>query len=160
MLEKVQLLLMKVLFLCYVISITEAIVTDALLKAPSGSSTGVPVVAPAMPDLPLPTNLPPFYRPLQKPISPVGAPIALSPRQPPIYGPLITSGHPPTRSRLSKPLTKRSGLAPPYSSFKNIAPTQSHAGALPSGLAQPPLSPTVSSKLDSVQCLQFLCLLS
>lgn len=160
MLERVQLLSMKVLFLCYVISIAEAVVTDALLKAPSGSPTGLPLVAPAMPDLPLPANLPPFYRPLQKPISPVGSPIALSPTNPPTYGPPITSGHPPTSSRLSKPLMRRSGLAPPYSSFKNMAPTQSHAGALPSGLAQPPLSPTVSGKLDSVSMFVIFCLLS
>ncbi|KAF3436552.1 hypothetical protein FNV43_RR23644 [Rhamnella rubrinervis] len=136
---------MKVLFLCYVISITEAVVTDALLKAPSGSPTGVPMVAPAMPDLPLPANLPPLYRPLQKPVSPIGAPIALSPTNPPTYGPLRTSGHPPISSRLSKPLMRRTGSAPLYSTFRNIAPAQSHAGALPSGLAQPPLSPTVSN---------------
>lgn len=149
MLEKVQFLLMKVLLSCYVISITEAVVPDALMLAAAGSPTGAPVVAPAMPNLPLPANLPPFYRPFQKPISPVGAPVALSPTHPSSHDPLVTSGQPPTNYRLSKPFMKRTGSAPPLSSFKNIAPAQSHAGTLPSGLAQPPLSPTVSSKLDS-----------
>lgn len=134
--KKVQLLLMMQLFLGYVTSKTEAVLP--------GSPTAVPAMAPAVPNLPLPANLPPFNRPLQKPISPVAAPIALSPAHPPFYDPLITSGHPPTSSRLSKHLIKRKGLG----SFKDIAPTQSHAGELPSGLAQPPLSPTVSSKFD------------
>ncbi|KAH7516961.1 hypothetical protein FEM48_Zijuj09G0011600 [Ziziphus jujuba var. spinosa] len=124
---------MMQLFLGYVTSKTEAVLP--------GSPTAVPAMAPAVPNLPLPANLPPFNRPLQKPISPVAAPIALSPAHPPFYDPLITSGHPPTSSRLSKHLIKRKGLG----SFKDIAPTQSHAGELPSGLAQPPLSPTVSN---------------
>lgn len=144
------LLLKWLLVLFYVISIADADVSNDLLEAPLVSPTSAPLAAPAIPGLPLPADLPQFHKPRHKHFSPRGAPTtALSPAHPPFYGPLVTPGHPPTSSRLSKPLMKRSVLAPPIASFKNIAPTQSGAGALPSGIAQPPLSPSGSGKLCS-----------
>ena len=95
---------------------------------------------------------PPWARshPQHKHFSPRGAPtIALSPAHTPIYGPLVTSTHPPTSSHLSKPLMKRNSLAPPIAGFENISPTEAGAGVVPSGLPQPPLSPYASSKLYS-----------
>ncbi|KAM1668346.1 hypothetical protein FF1_047205 [Malus domestica] len=147
-LNKVQWLVMNQLLLfCYVISVTEASEPYGLLKAPSVSLSSAPLAAPAMPNLPLPATLPVshYHRRWQKHFLPHAAPVALSPAHPPFYGPLITAGHPPTASRLSKPSMKRSGLAPPLASFKNIAPTQSSAGTIPSGLAQPPLTPSISN---------------
>lgn len=145
-LEMLRWLLLKwLLVLFYVISIADADVSNDLLEAPLVSPTSAPLAAPAIPGLPLPADLPQFHKPRHKHFSPRGAPTtALSPAHPPFYGPLVTPGHPPTSSRLSKPLMKRSVLAPPIAGFKNIAPTQSGAGALPSGIAQPPLSPSGS----------------
>ncbi|KAK1578214.1 hypothetical protein Q3G72_028522 [Acer saccharum] len=107
----------------------------------------------AIPDLPLPANLPPFHRPRRKRLSPHGAPsLAVAPSHPPFYGPLITASHPPTSSRLSKPSMKRSGLVPPSAGLANISPAQVIHGAIPSGLAQPPLTPESSNccKPDTV----------
>ena len=149
----------RLLVLFYVIYITDADVSNDHLEAPFVSPSSAPLTAPAIPDLPLPADLPMFHKPRHKHFSPRGAPTtALSPAHPPFYGALLTPGHPPTSSRLSKPLMKRSVLAPPIASFKNIAPTQSSAGAPPSGLAEPPLSPSVSGKLCSERTL-FLSLL-
>lgn len=146
----------RLLVLFYVIYITDADVSNDLLEAPLVSPTSAPLIAPAIPDLPLPADLPLFHKPRHKHFSPRGAPTtALSPAHPPFYGPLVTPGHPPTSSRLSKPMMKRSVLAPPIASFKNIAPTQSSAGSLPSGLAQPPLSPSVSGKFCSKRTFYF-----
>ncbi|VVA21186.1 PREDICTED: receptor [Prunus dulcis] len=137
-LKKVRWLSMKYLLLfCYVISIIDA--------APSISPMGAPWAAPDMPNLPLPADLPVSHRHWQKHFLPRAAPVALSPALPPFYGPLITAGHPPATSRLSRPAMKRSGLAPPLAGFQNIAPAQSSAGAIPSGLAQPPLTPSISN---------------
>lgn len=135
-LKKLQWLLMKLLLLCLLVSITEANVPNNLLIPSSGSTIGAPKVAPAMPDLPLPANTPQSNRPWRKPFLRLGSPVQLSPTLPP------------STSHFSKPLMRRSGLAPSFFT-KNISPTQSHLGALPSGLAQPPLSPSVSSKLGS-----------
>ncbi|PQQ21911.1 proline-rich receptor-like protein kinase PERK3 isoform X2 [Prunus yedoensis var. nudiflora] len=141
-LKKVRWLSMKYLLLfCYVISIIDA--------APSISPMGAPWAAPDMPNLPLPADLPVSHKHWQKHFLPRAAPVALSPAHPPFYGPLITAGHPPTTSRLSRPAMKRSGLAPPLAGFQNIAPAQSSAGTIPSGLAQPPLTlpfPTVANQ--------------
>ncbi|KAH0982049.1 hypothetical protein GBA52_009226 [Prunus armeniaca] len=101
--------------------------------------------APDMPNLPLPADLPVSHRHWQKHFLPRAAPVALSPAHPPFYGPLITAGHPPATYRLSRPAMKRSGLAPPLAGFQNIAPAQSSAGTIPSGLAQPPLTPSISN---------------
>ncbi|XP_041022179.1 proline-rich receptor-like protein kinase PERK3 [Juglans microcarpa x Juglans regia] len=131
-------LMKRLLLLFYVILITDADVPNNLLEAPLVS----PTTASAIPDLPLPAELPLLHKHQHKHFSPRGAPkIALSPAHAPSYGPLVTSSHPPTSSRLSRPSMKRTALAPPVTSFEHIAPMQSGAGAVPSGLAQPPLSP-------------------
>ncbi|KAM3687343.1 hypothetical protein ACB098_10G070300 [Castanea mollissima] len=141
-----RLLLKWFLFVFYVISIVYADVPRSLLEAPSVYPTRPPLAAPAIPDLPLPSDLPPSHKPQHKHFSPHGAPtIALSPAHTPIYGPLVTSTHPPTSSHLSKPLMKRNSLAPPIAGFENISPTEAGAGAVPSGLPQPPLSPHASN---------------
>ncbi|KAG8369659.1 hypothetical protein BUALT_Bualt14G0036800 [Buddleja alternifolia] len=100
---------------------------------------------PAMPELPLPANLPLVHRPHRKNLSPYGAPV-----QPPTYG----HGHfvvfaPSSSSRLSKPSMKKSALVPARASLPSprlsvIAPSQPEHSTMPSGLAQPPLSPSVS----------------
>ncbi|MFS7900815.1 hypothetical protein Hanom_Chr00s141727g01819291 [Helianthus anomalus] len=65
-----------------------------------------------------------------------GAPkIGLAPAEPPNYEPLM---------RLSEATPPVSGFTPPL--LADIAPTQSGVGKLPTGLAQPPLSPHASSK--------------
>ncbi|EOX95284.1 Kinase superfamily protein isoform 2 [Theobroma cacao] len=122
------------------ISVSNADITRNLLQWPAQSPTRVPESAPAVSDRPLPLN-----RPRQKHFSPRSAPTLVAPAQPPLYGPLITSSHPPTSSRLSKPLMKRSTSVPPGADLPNIAPTQISPGTIPAGLAQPPLSPEVSS---------------
>ncbi|KAL5859254.1 hypothetical protein ACOSQ4_000550 [Xanthoceras sorbifolium] len=128
-------------------------ITDAnILNTPLISPTRAPFGDPAIPDLPLPANIPPFHR-LRKHLSPHGAPtLGIAPVRPPFYGPLITAGHPPTSSRLSKPSMKRSALAPPSAGLANISPAQVIPGAIPSGLAQPPLTPDSSNccKPDTV----------
>ncbi|KAF7804933.1 Receptor-like serine/threonine-protein kinase ALE2 [Senna tora] len=55
------------------------------------------------------------------------------------------TGHAPASSHLSKPFMKRSELGPQIPGFKDISPMHSTAGSIPSGLAQPPLSPYVSN---------------
>ncbi|XP_052196679.1 proline-rich receptor-like protein kinase PERK3 [Diospyros lotus] len=134
--------LKQVIILCYILY-----ATDADLSAP----TGAPLPMPPIHDLPLPANLPSFHKPRWNHFSPHGAPkLVLAPSQPPNYGPLITSTHPPSRSQLSKPSMKKNGLVPPSSGFApprlaDIAPTQYNAGTIPTGLAQPPLSPYASN---------------
>ena len=116
-----------------------ASVYDRTVEAPSLSPARSPSVA-VVRDLPLPADL-------RKHFPSHGAPIShLSPASSPSYGPLICAGHHPPSSCLSKPFMKRSELIPPISSLKNVAPTYSAAAAIPSGLTQPPLSPSVSSK--------------
>lgn len=126
------------ILLWFVISITNAYVPDI---------PQTPLVAPAIRDIPLPAELPLahqyHHRKYMSPQSSLADGLAPSP--PPYYGPLITSGHPPTSSNFSKPLMK-SGPAPPDSRLENIAPIQSSAGAIPSGLPQPPLSPNAAGK--------------
>lgn len=92
-------------------------------------------------DLRLPTNPHGSQRVL---LSRGGA--TLSPANPPSYGPFINTGQPPESSHLSIPFKMRSELKPPISGFKEIAPFHSITAAVPSPLAQPPLSPYASSK--------------
>ncbi|XP_059659398.1 proline-rich receptor-like protein kinase PERK15 [Cornus florida] len=145
-LKKVQWLILKqLLILCYVFYITDADLPDNVFKAKLLSPTSGPLAAPAISDLPLPANLPLFHKPHWKQFSPHGAPT-----QPPNYGPLVTTTHPPSSSRLSKPSMKKSGLVPPVVGLApphlaDVAPTQSTAGTVPTGLAQPPLSPYTSN---------------
>ena len=142
---------------CYVISIINADLADHQFEGPILSPSRVPSDAPAIPDLPLPANLPLLHKPREKHFSPHGAPtFVVPPAHPPNYGPLITSGHPPTSSRLSKPSMKKNGLVPPSVGLVDVAPTQSGDGTNPTGLAQPPLSPSVSGKTAVVKYLSFL----
>ncbi|KAA8549075.1 hypothetical protein F0562_000759 [Nyssa sinensis] len=125
-LKKAQWLMLKqLLVLCYVLHITDANLPDDVLEAQLLSPTTVPLAAPAIPDLPLPANLPLSHKAHWKHFSP--------------HGP-----------RLSKPLMKKSGLVPPSAGLApprlaDVAPTQSSAGTIPTGLAQPPLSPYSSN---------------
>ncbi|CAL5352200.1 unnamed protein product [Camellia sinensis] len=150
-LKKIQWLMLKQLLVLSVLCITGAHLHDDLLEANLVSPTIAPFAAPAIPDLPLPANRPLFYKSHLKHFSPRGAPkLVLSPSEPPYYGPLITATHPPSRSRLSKLSMKKSGVAPPSEGLApprlaNISPTQSTGGTIPSGLAQPPLSPYSSN---------------
>ncbi|XP_022757860.1 receptor-like serine/threonine-protein kinase At3g01300 isoform X3 [Durio zibethinus] len=137
-----------VVVLSCAISIINADFSGNLLQAPAQSPTRAPEGAPPVSGLPLPSNLPLIHRPRQRHFSPHSAPAFVAPTQPPLYGPLITASHPPTSSRLSKPLMKRSASAPSGEDLPNIAPTQFS----PTALAQPPLSPEVSNccKPDSI----------
>jgi len=51
---------------------------------------------------------------------------------------------------------KKNGLVPPSVGLVDVAPTQSGDGTNPTGLAQPPLSPSVSGKTAVVKYLSFL----
>ncbi|XP_061366221.1 proline-rich receptor-like protein kinase PERK3 [Gastrolobium bilobum] len=102
-------------------------------------------------DLPLPANLHVSR----------GAPMAaLSPSNPPSYGHFISTDQPPASSHLPIPFKKRGELKPPISGRKGISPMYSTAAAVPSALAQPPLSPYSSNcckqdmvlKRDSKSC--------
>ncbi|CAN0878276.1 DEAD-box ATP-dependent RNA helicase 24 [Linum grandiflorum] len=88
-------------------------------------------------------SVPELHKSHRKHFSPLVSPaFVVAPAQPPDYDPLVTSGHPPTSSSLSKPLMKKSGASssPPGVGLVALAPMQSNN----SGLAQPPLSPDVS----------------
>ncbi|KAL4383386.1 hypothetical protein GQ457_15G021020 [Hibiscus cannabinus] len=144
--------LVKVVVLSCAISITNADFSRNLFQAPAQSPTTVAEGAPAVSDLPSPSNLPLIPRPHPRHFSPRSAPTLVAPALPPLRGPLITASHPPISSRLSNPLMKRSALVPPGVNLPNIAPTQFSTGPIPAGLAQSPLSPEVPSccKPDSI----------
>lgn len=144
-------MLRRLLILFYILSFTHAHLRANPWEPQTLSPAAMPLTPPAMPQLPLPANLPLFYSSRRKIISPFAAPsLGLAPTQPPRYGPFLASHHPPLSSRLSKPSMKKGGLVPPSSGFSpprfaEIAPVQSGASTLPAGLAQPPLSPHTSS---------------
>ncbi|KAL3717695.1 hypothetical protein ACJRO7_009175 [Eucalyptus globulus] len=153
-----QSLLKLIVISCLVISIIFADSNSNSVQASPISPSGT-VSTPAIPDLSPPKRSP--HRQWQRRISPQAAPVlVLSPGHPPHSDPLITSGHPPTSSRLSKPSMKRSSLVPPSASLADIAPTQSSPATVPSALAEPPLSHNVSNccqpdmvlKRDSKDC--------
>ncbi|KAK8614482.1 hypothetical protein V6N13_068282 [Hibiscus sabdariffa] len=135
--------LVKVVVLSCAISITNADFSSNLFQAPAQSPTTVAEGAPAVSDLPSPSNLPLIHRPDPRHFSPRTAPTLVAPALPPLRGPLITASHPPISSRLSNPLMKRSALVPPGVNLPNIAPTQFSPGPIPASLAQSPLSPEV-----------------
>ncbi|TYI73693.1 hypothetical protein E1A91_D07G147300v1 [Gossypium mustelinum] len=143
--------LLKLVVLCCAISITNADFSGNL-QVPAQSPTTAAEGASAVSDLPSPSNRPLVHRPSRRHFAPCSAPTLVAPAQSPLHGPLITAGHPPISSRLSKPLMKRSALVHPGMGLPNIAPTQISAGPIPAGLAQPPLSPEVSNccKPDSI----------
>lgn len=140
--------LVKLVVLCCAISITNADFSGNL-QVPAQSPTTAAEGAPAVSDLPSPSNRPLVHKPSRRHFAPRSAPTLVAPAQSPLRGPLITAGHPSISSRLSKPLIKRSALVPPGMGLPNIAPTQISAGPIPAALAQPPLSPEVSSKIFS-----------
>ncbi|CAK9152890.1 unnamed protein product [Ilex paraguariensis] len=150
-LRRLQWSLLKQLFvLIYILSVTDADLPGNPLEAKNISPTSTTLNAPAMPDLPLPANLPSFYKPRQKHFSAHVAPkLGIAPAEPPNYGPLVTFAHPPSSSRLSKLLMKKSGSVPPSAGpaplhSEELAPIS--GATIPAGLAQPPLSPYASSK--------------
>ncbi|GAV83068.1 Pkinase domain-containing protein [Cephalotus follicularis] len=133
---KIQCLLLELLVgFCYVIS------TASANPAPLVSNR---LAVSALPDLLQGANVPLHHVPHRKQYFwPLGAPMhSVASAHRPYYGPLTTTGHPPTSSRLSKPSMKKSAFVTPTAGLINIAPTQSRSGA---GLAQPPLSPDASA---------------
>ncbi|XP_054802039.1 proline-rich receptor-like protein kinase PERK3 isoform X2 [Prosopis cineraria] len=92
-------------------------------------------------DLPLPANLH-GQKHLPSHSGPIPTP---SPTHPPLYSPSLSTGYPPASLHSSNPFMKDSELGPHASGFGDMAPMHSTAGAIPSGLAQPPLSPSVSN---------------
>nr|XP_043635443.1 proline-rich receptor-like protein kinase PERK3 [Erigeron canadensis] len=120
------LLLKQLLILCIVICVVDANVTN--------NGSGVRIIT----------------QPKRR-LSHHGAPkTVLAPAEPPNYGPFMTSSHPLASSHLSKPSMKKSESVSPVAGFTppqlaDIAPSQSRHGSLPTGLAQPPLSPRASN---------------
>ncbi|KAI4349748.1 hypothetical protein L6164_010308 [Bauhinia variegata] len=153
LLMKVQHLLLKwLLALSCVVFIADVGAYSKAMEAPYVSPARPPMAAIVVRDQPLPANFPVSYRHGWKHFPSHGVAIpAQSPAHPPSDH-LISAGQPPVSSRLSKPFTKKSELRPPIPSFRDIAPTHSASGAIPSSLAQPPLSPYVSDccKPDAV----------
>ncbi|CAI9104883.1 OLC1v1003672C3 [Oldenlandia corymbosa var. corymbosa] len=125
-----------------------SLATNGITRADPAS---VPLTPSPVPELPLPVTLPLFHRSNRKSFSPFVNPrLGLEPAQPPHYGPLVRSNHPPPSSSLSKPSMKNGGLGPHTAGLApprlaEIAPVQSGSGSLPADLAQPPLSPHASN---------------
>ncbi|KAD1943840.1 hypothetical protein E3N88_42112 [Mikania micrantha] len=76
--------------------------------------------------------------------------IVLTPAEPSNYRSSVIFAHLPSSSRLSKPIMRKSETAAFVSGFSpillaDIAPSPSGSGTLPTGLAQPPLSPHASN---------------
>lgn len=129
-----------------VVSLVSVQLADALYEGLPISPTFSP--SPAIPELPLPAEFPQFHR---KHLAPEQTE---APQHPPRYSRLVASVHPPTSSHFSKPSMKRNAQSP-GAGLVDIAPTQSSYGTLPDDLTQPPLSPSISSKMLSN--LIFLC---
>ncbi|XP_010259278.1 PREDICTED: receptor-like serine/threonine-protein kinase ALE2 [Nelumbo nucifera] len=148
--KKVRWLLLEyLLILSYRSFVTGAESPNHFSETPQVYPLGTPFSRPTVPEFPLPANLPLFHHSYRKHLSPHAAPAVLMPAAPPNYGSLTTSSHPPSSSQLSKPSMKRNQLPPPSTGLlpprlTGVAPTHSNAGTLPSGLAQPPLSPHIS----------------
>ncbi|GFZ19298.1 protein kinase superfamily protein [Actinidia rufa] len=120
-LYRVQWLVIKqLLVLCHVLYITHANLPE-LLEADVGSPTTAPLAVPAIPELPLPANLPLTH-------------------VPPSFVEAINE-----EEQLSG-----SQFWPCASSFGRYCPITAHnAGTIPAGLAQPPLSPYTSTPLSA-----------
>lgn len=119
-----------------VVSVVSVHLADALYEGLLISPTFPPSTSPAIPDLPLPAEFPQFHR---KHLAPEQT-------EAPRYSRLVASVHPPTSSHFSKPSMKRNTHSP-GAGLVDISPTQSSSRALPDDLTQPPLSPSVSSKM-------------
>ncbi|XP_010556689.1 PREDICTED: proline-rich receptor-like protein kinase PERK3 [Tarenaya hassleriana] len=135
--RKVPTLVLKVLVSIYcVISLSNVQLADAQSPAIS------PSAALAIPDLPLPADVPRFHR---KHFTPYEAPQHTeTPMHPPIYSRLVTSSRPPTSAHFSKPSMKKNAMSP-GTGLIDIAPAQPSTGALPVDITQPPLSPHISN---------------
>lgn len=144
--KKIRWSLLKQFLIPFIVICTaSAGFTENLTGAQILSPPSPPFASHEIPDLPLPVSLPLLKKQHQRRLSPLGAPA-----QPPNYGPFITSTHSPSPSHLSKPSTRKTETIPPATRFTpprlaDIAPTQSGSGTLPTGLAQPPLSPHASN---------------
>ncbi|PIN16182.1 Serine/threonine protein kinase [Handroanthus impetiginosus] len=130
--------LKHLLILCSLLSITDASLRCKMLEREAFSPATV-----GMPKLPLLADLPSFRRSRWTHLSPY-----VAPAQPPNRGHFVISA-PPSSSRLSKPSMKKSGSGPASASLPSpllseIAPAQPEPSTIPAGLAQPPLSPSIS----------------
>lgn len=139
--------LKRLLLLCSLLSFADANLRDKMLESEAVSPATVLLDAPAMPELPLPAKLPFFQKPHPNHLRPYGAPA-----QPPNYGHFVISA-PSSTSRLSNPSMEKSGSVPASTSLPpprlaGISPAQPEPSTMPAGLAQPPLSPGISSKID------------
>ncbi|KAL1548392.1 proline-rich receptor-like protein kinase PERK3 isoform X3 [Salvia divinorum] len=128
-------LLKQLLLLCSLLSFTHANVRHKILKREALLPTTPLFDAPAMAELPLPANLLSLHKHHHNRLSPHGAPA-----QPPNFGHFETST-PPSSSGLSRPSMEKSGSVSP----SETVPPQPEPSTLPTGLAQPPLSPSFSS---------------
>ncbi|XP_047334716.1 receptor-like serine/threonine-protein kinase ALE2 [Impatiens glandulifera] len=149
--KKLKWVLLKELFvLCYLLHIAASDLPVKLLEANLESPTTTLLTYSASTDVHLSPKRLLFHKPRLRSYSPEAAPsTVITPSQPPNYGPFVTSGHPPSSSRLSKPSMKKSALMPPTHStgitlpgVADISPSQSNLStSIPAGLAQPPLTP-------------------
>ncbi|KAL6548523.1 hypothetical protein OROGR_008944 [Orobanche gracilis] len=128
--------LRQLLLLCSLLSFSDANLRDKMLKREG--------LSPCTVHLPLRLNLPIFYKRWQYHLNPNGAPA-----QPPNYGHFVIFA-PPSSSRLSKLSTEKSGLVPasagvPPTHLSEVSPAQAGPSTTHAGLAQPPLSPSISN---------------
>ncbi|XP_073299721.1 uncharacterized protein [Primulina huaijiensis] len=129
---------------CCLISITDANLGYDTLEREYLYSARVLVEARATPELPLPANLPLSREPHKKHPSPY-----VAPAQSPGYGHFVISA-PHFSSLLSKPSMEKSGSVPastslPAPHLSEIAPTEAEPYTIPTGLSQPPLSPSIAN---------------
>ncbi|MCL7048284.1 hypothetical protein MKW94_005959, partial [Papaver nudicaule] len=153
MLRKVQWVMLEFLVIaCYMTFVLDAKfqnhLTEPLLNFDSIAST------PATSQI-SPSKLPVFHPRHHKHFMLRGTPSqALAPAHPPDFGPLVTSGHPPSGSGLAKPSVKGTHFPSflPHQ-LAVIAPTPSGMGIIPNALPQPPLSPRIADccEQDMVQ---------
>lgn len=167
LLRMFQILLLKYLLISYyaAIHVESELLPHLLSEAPFAAPVVAPLsekshvhhgAVPSASDLPLPVTFPFFHRRHRKHFAPHRTPTPmLPPAHAPHYGSFDTSSHPPSANspRLSKPSMQRKHPAPISSRLPprlvGISPLHSNAGSIPSGLAQPPLSPDISGKIYS-----------
>ncbi|MCL7030056.1 hypothetical protein MKW94_009185 [Papaver nudicaule] len=128
----------------------DAELPNYLVESPLLSPAHSPFPNRAIPELPLPVDLLPYsrHRSHRKHFTPRDAPShVLVPAEAPGFGSLSTSGHAPSSPRLARPLMRKMPFPDPNSKFPphhrlvGIAPANSDGGSIPSGFAQPPITP-------------------